>query len=906
MLNRIRILFCIFFVVAHFSNAEGDAKKYINIPSKTLTDALIDFSFHYDRVVVGLPHVLKKYRSTEVDGVYTPLEALTIILSGTDLIVQSNTASGFVVSMSRREDARKLEYKNLLEAFEEILVEGRSAIFEKGKLAVSRVNLPRDASELNNLVESENLSLLTPTLFVNLQDTGDANLTLRGIRNFGNANQSTTPVSYHYLNHYVQPQTFSVLPLFDLEKITITKGPQIINKGRSAVSGDVSILPKLAELEKDSTIVELGGGDFDRELFKGVANKSFGDNFSLRLSGRFENKDGFTRLLENYDSAFEQIGIDERPFNYPGLRFSNDGARNQQLKRLEFRNSDSWRASARWRPTENFSVSTSYEKHSLERGATAFVDPIFANEGERVSVAFLQPVVTSDIDLFYSKLNFHNRGLLYEYSFSTIENNRTLLSNNGFQNQFTNTVTVVPNREIDSFAHNLSISNISSKADFYWTFGVYIDSSSDSSDLSFDTFRYNDDGDIDQQSSVLFNQPGFDGDTQDLFLSLTKSVDKFTLAGGARLSKYKITADDFVVSMCDRTLLTYGVGPGFDGVIPRDIFFSDNLLDGEQVNGTNQGNLEGLPCFAFSTLNDSQAQTNINSEVSILYNFHSAHSASMRAAYSSRPGIIQSGGNLNPEKVRSVESRLFGRFDDIRLSYDFSAFINLHDDLHAPGNRYADNDGDGLATDFLFADAQNIAEARSLGAELELNYTDTWGGKSRFNLAYLNTELIEYQASDGIFFFNNPWNPLVDDPFLASLGIRDFSGNALPYSPEWSVQLDYQFSFSIFSGTVTPNLRFKYVGDYFLDLHNRDDIDIVTPDGVVSINNLSRQEAHILADISLNWQTQSKQVSVELFVENITDEVVRTGTNESFFSEAGFASTFLPPRTFGFNVRLSF
>ena len=880
-------------------------KKLVYIPAQPLAEALIDFSYEYNRVVVGIPKVLKQHLSREVNGTHTPYEALQIILSNTNLVIKSNKKNGYIVSTPTRTNDSEITLQSIEEFYEEIYVTGRGSNFQKKHPSVSIDSLTNNNNELGNAFEPSKLTLQSPNLYVTNLDEGVTNITLRGMRNFGNASQSTTPIAYHYNNHYIQATSISNLNLFDISTIHIAKGPQIANKGRNSISGSIYVEPKSAELNLNSAKLSIGSGSFGRQLIQSEINRSLSPEFSIRLATQHRELDGYTRILNNYDEIYDGPTTSNPPFNYPGTRFSSLGSQQNFDSRFEFNESDSWRLSGLWAPNDSFALKALFENHKISKGTLPALDPSFVNGRNRFVASYLQTQNNSDVSLFSASTEYKSSDYLFEYQYSFLSSDREVISSQGYQRSPFFTISHIPNESFHSSSHNISASNLENES-YSWSAGILFDRSKIHGILYFDVLGYNEVGEPNSGISVLFDQPDFNNQSSDAYFNYTKRYTHFDLDGSLRYSLYTTRASNFVVSECDVNFIPRFFDESLNGQIPNNIFFSDNLLNGEQVNGSRDGIGENQRCHAVSTLNDEQTDDFLSFDASTIFKLNKNNNATIRYAETQRPGLVQSGGNIAPEDVKSVEARVFGQNQNINIDYTFSIFANRHKNMHAQGNRYADRDGDGDANDFLFTDTQNIAEANISGAELTLSYQDKLGGTSKLDIAYLDAKIEDYDAVDGVFFQSNPWNPISSDPRLAALGHSDLSGNTLPYSPRWSASLNYSYPLNTSIGSFSSRLILRYVDEYFLDLHNRDSITLSMNEESTQIQNLSRQKSYSSADFYLTWDKYFDGVSVDFFIENLTDTETKIGIDPRFYSTNGFSSFYSPPRTYGINLNVSF
>jgi iron complex outermembrane receptor protein len=118
----------------------------------------------------------------------------------------------------------------------------------------------------------------------------------------------------------------------------------------------------------------------------------------------------------------------------------------------------------------------------------------------------------------------------------------------------------------------------------------------------------------------------------------------------------------------------------------------------------------------------------------------------------------------------------------------------------------------------------------------------------------------------------------------------DVTGHKLPHAPSFAGQLIYEHNFHLFNGaTVIPRVSFHYESASWLSVFNLGDGD--------------KQNSYTRTDLSIRYEATVKPWSVELFVQNVEDDRIKTNAQNAF---GAFQSVYLPPRTFGANFRYRF
>lgn len=130
---------------------------------------------------------------------------------------------------------------------------------------------------------------------------------------------------------------------------------------------------------------------------------------------------------------------------------------------------------------------------------------------------------------------------------------------------------------------------------------------------------------------------------------------------------------------------------------------------------------------------------------------------------------------------------------------------------------------------------QNVGDARTRGASLDMKWKATRSLYVKGGVAVNSSQLRHYQ-----------------DPTGAGANL---SGRTLPYAPKATANLSAEYRIPLQGGgSLTPHAGVTYVGKTYFDLDNS-----------------LHQKGYALLDLGLSWQV-NRQVTVDLFVDNLTDE----------------------------------
>ena len=198
---------------------------------------------------------------------------------------------------------------------------------------------------------------------------------------------------------------------------------------------------------------------------------------------------------------------------------------------------------------------------------------------------------------------------------------------------------------------------------------------------------------------------------------------------------------------------------------------------------------------------------------------------------------------------------------------------------------------------------QNIGETRNMGVELEFDWRPYNGGRVNGWVAWLDSEITELDNSqDNWFCLERALLGLTNCPDKTTRTIdgndiegryQSFVGNAMPWSPEYSATVTFEHNWYLFNGMrLSPIVSAHWQDEMFFDKGNFDE-------GALH----SGQDAFATADVALRLINEESAWAVEVYVRNVTDEVVRNWADRG----PGFMRASLgKPRHFGVKFNMAF
>ncbi|MCM2680495.1 TonB-dependent receptor [Echinimonas agarilytica] len=786
-----------------------------------------------------------------------------------------------------------------------------------------------DTLEKNQVKTVRDLVSLVPTL--NIATHGDSNaldVTMRGVGSTNRTELGDPAVAFHVNDVYSpRPQGAAVL-MYDLERVEVLRGPQGTLFGRNATVGAINLYtkkPRIGEFEGDSSI---GFGNYGSQMFKGAVNLPVSDSFALRFAGYHQQHEGYVDNISSYDDYYlkegSAIGGGAR-FDAPatGFAVSKDG--NQ--KGYDSADQTSFRLSALYDGGDRLTWLTTAEWYEDQGTGYIQIDPyIVEKHDDRVAVvdspgsvdmtnlgisSRIDYAITDGIDVSYVLgYNKQKRSQVTDtdlgVSATTFQENRTEWSDYEFWSH-----------EIQARSNN--------DGPFNWIVGAY--TSKEENAIRFDIDLYNVGGGNwigggDEAGGAIFIQPDRQLETKAVFAQVDYELtEELKLTAGARYMEDEKTDKGGRSLNCDMNLR----GPFAWSSLQGDFgtpYEDANIQAGAVNNGSNAGMPADTHCWV-RQVNDNP-NPNYNPDLDdpnnernnewdkttwlVRADWKATEDIMTYASVSTgfKSGILQdTGGTAAPEELTNYEIGLKSFWLDGLLKANIAAYKMDYEDLQVSAPQLIDTDGDGeLDSNKGSLGTTNAAEATIEGLEIELEWLVFENGRFNLSGAFLSAEYDEYYnaGNTAAQVYNKP----------GPAGTLDLSGNKLVRAPDYDFTLAYEHEFDLGHGYLVPRIKVQISDEYFLDEFN---LDTAYVDGAGNytatktenvVKNLRSQESFQLWDASVRYESGKYPYTIEAYVNNFTDEAVKTADGGISDTPYGSFAYYNPPRTFGVNVHYRF
>lgn len=749
---------------------------------------------------------------------------------------------------------------------EEVVVTAtkRTTNLEKTPIAVTALSENQLREEhVNNI---EDVVHLVPSFQATSEGDHDViTMTLRGIGNDSAKTEYADPEVATYINGIYAPRAEGATALlFDVDDIEVLRGPQGTLWGRNSTVGAVNIQTAKPTLDEFYGNVEASIGDYSQYGERGALNIPIDDTLGFRLAFVHEQHDGYVsyQTLPVPSIASQQAALaafnTAHGTNLPFIPLNPNLYQGGNAPRYDAQDQTAARFSALWKPMSNLTWNLSFEffKDNGTPDMNLLQSP---RPGTSLWSALIDtaPYINRDSYNLRSRIDYDINdylGLTYIAGYSWFNGSSDFDQDGGATLPTCYTCGGSDQEDRTNFSHYFNFSHeVQLKSlgshTVDWILGAYYGHEDNSIRFDINILNGTNQGTMNWGGS--FVQPAETVNTAATFAQATYNVTpELHLTGGVRYTH-------------DERANNGGLGIGFaNGTGP--ISPGENAID------------IGWKPYSFNTGTGNwgratwlgRADYNITDDI-LGY-------VSISTGYKS--GGVQDGGfTYNPETLTNYEigakAKLFGNRATLNSAFYYEDFSDFQ--FSAP---VTNPDGTHVLR------TSNAAGATVYGFETELAAKITPNDTVGASMALEHTKLGFLIAGSNDYSL-----PACTVPGISTC--LNVTGHELPHAPAASFQLAYEHSFDLPNGgAIVPRVSTHIETSSWLSVFN--------------LGSGDKQDAYTRTDLSLRYESPSSHPwSIEAFVRNVEDGNIKTNAQNAF---GAWQAEYLPPRTFGIDVKASF
>ena len=332
-----------------------------DIDKQPMTTALNEFARQSDREILFSSDVVESKQAKPVEGTYEPEDALELLLADTGLDYSVTEGETFLVSqedatpgktrpmsintmMAQNQTSAAQANQSLpssnqndadVEVYDEILVTAQIREESLQDVPVSGTAFTGAAIEANRLVEIDDIARFTPGLTGSFFNYSSPIIAVRGANNTFSQAGASKPVGVFMDDVFIPRYSASSFDLFDLQQVTVLRGPQGTLFGRNVTGGAIQINTAQPRVDASDFKFRIGAGNHGLVEAAGYASGPLSNTVAGKLSFSYKDRDGFAidrfnaQELENLDSVNVRAGLVFLPTDTVEIRLSADYARDK-------------------------------------------------------------------------------------------------------------------------------------------------------------------------------------------------------------------------------------------------------------------------------------------------------------------------------------------------------------------------------------------------------------------------------------------------------------------------------------------------------------------------------------------------------------------------------------------------
>jgi len=733
----------------------------------------------------------------------------------------------------------------------------------------------------SNITDVTSLNKQVPGLQIGDQSNGERGsleISMRGISTSNTSETGDPSVGYHVDGIYVsRPNAVGQL-MHDVERVEVLRGPQGTLFGRNSTVGAINVISKKPDLDEFSGNMEVGIGNYNDRVYRGVLNVPVTDSLAFRATVMNQDRDSYQDVTVNdlteVDGFVQLWGMDawidpdSDTYSRQAYRKYAEG-RGGSYDGYGAKDHYAYRVSMLFEPAAgNFSWNLSWEAYQNDA-------PWPANE------------VNCDYHLCGKYPAFRNRrdetgpyrARVNAPGF--LDQSSSMLRSVAFY-EFGDVVSAKWSYGRSVYTHDLFLDVSGGKSDFDLYFDETWETNSQSHELQFTSLAG---GSLqwiaglfwfDEATELAIAYPyqpwGWGGDyvpergaeSKAVYFDSTYDItDKLQLIIGGRYTK-----DERRDAGTDK-FLSDGT-PAEDWLVYENMpgdWWENALRENPSLRADNSA-VAGSRKWEYG---DYKIGFNYQYKDDILLytTLSTGHKAgSMRAFIVQRRKGISELSTYDPEKVTNFEFGVKTDLLDGRARIQANYFIAKIEDKQEAntvdfGDLYCDLNGDGDhgdpgeedvgcgasgpgfvdlpnsvppaafpaghdASDYIFDNQvifqimDNVAEIKFSGLELDFVWDITPSDHLSGYFTYLDNEILGWSNDDDIPGFNYGSEVLYYGATAGGYKGISLDGNRYQFAPDFSLNLNYSHDFNFSDGSLlVATISVNYVDDYYLTAFNR-------------------------------------------------------------------------------------
>ena len=324
--------------------ANEGTKKAIDISAGSLESALKSASFTFGHQIVFFTKTVEGFNTTAITGSFSQNEILDLLLKDTGLTYKVLDDS--TISVYKKNSTAPLPNKNqqldqdpvpksqienntnlnnaIQNSLETITVTAQRRVQNLQEVPLAITTFSGELIERQGISEFMEIAQQTPGFTGSSFSAAEPIFAIRGATNTFSQAGTSKPVGVFLDDVYISRNTASAFQLYDLEQVSVLRGPQGTLFGRNVTGGALVVNTKRPSLDESLSKVESTLGNFSRFGLRALTSQPLNEQIALKLSGSIIQQDGYgqDRLSNTEQNDIDSINLRAQLLYQPSSQFS--------------------------------------------------------------------------------------------------------------------------------------------------------------------------------------------------------------------------------------------------------------------------------------------------------------------------------------------------------------------------------------------------------------------------------------------------------------------------------------------------------------------------------------------------------------------------------------------------------
>jgi iron complex outermembrane receptor protein len=301
----------------------------VKVKSMPLGDALQKIATQFGKQIVFISDIAEGVSAPSFSGLYSEKDALNKLLENTHLTYRYINANTIAIEKSKNDSIEVSPESNDVDSQSQALEEnGLNSEFTNNSIETIVITAQRRVQNIQDVplaitafsgssLERSGISglsdvaRLTPGFTVSSFSASEPIIAIRGANSTFSQAGTSKPVGVFVDDVYISRNTAAAFELYDLDQVSILRGPQGTLFGRNVTGGAIVINTQRPSLDDSIIKAEINIGNYGAKEIRALVSAPLSDDWAGKLSGSIRQRDGFgeDRLINSEQTNLDSVNV---------------------------------------------------------------------------------------------------------------------------------------------------------------------------------------------------------------------------------------------------------------------------------------------------------------------------------------------------------------------------------------------------------------------------------------------------------------------------------------------------------------------------------------------------------------------------------------------------------------------